>query len=94
MAKEIVSNKIKIRDLIENGGVAVLALTCMKFTGRGESWTVEVCTPAGAASPPPASSVKDIRPVFEKLIGEGFRIECVMNGGIAGVLVTDADVTQ
>ena len=81
-------NRIKVNDFIKEGGIAVLSLTCMKFTGQGDSWNVEVCTPAGAATSPP-SLVKDIGLVFEKMIREGFQIDCVTKSGIRGILVLD-----
>ena len=81
-------SRININDFIKEGGIAVLSLTCMKFTGRGDSWNVEVCTPAGAATTPP-SLVKDVRPVFEQMIREGFQIDCVTKSGVRGILVLD-----
>ena len=90
MADVTQRKKIRIGEFIKDGSHAVLRLTCMKFARSGDSWSVEVCTPAGAAGPAPAL-VKDIAPVFEKMINEGFQVDCVMNDGTEGVLVSDTD---
>ena len=82
--------KIRVGDFIKDGSHAVLRLTCMKFTRFGEYWSVEVCTPAGAKAPAP-SLVKDIAPVFEVMIKEGFQVDCVMKDGTEGVLVSDTE---
>jgi hypothetical protein len=91
--KSISVNKIKISDFIKVGGRAIWHMTCMKFTGQGDSWIVEVCSPAGADGTAPETDkpVKDIRPVFEKLVGEGFQINCVTKDGTEGILVLDID---
>jgi len=91
MADVTQRKKIKVSDFVKDGSHAVLRLTCMKFNRSGDHWSVEVCTPAGAAGPAPVSLVKDIGPVFEVMIKEGFQVDCVMNDGTEGVLVSDTD---